>query len=223
MPVRNEASRLPALLGALREAGVFEVIVVDGESVDGSADVARCCGATVKVCPPGRGRQLRSGAEVATGDLLIFLHADTMLPPDFADHAARTLRQTGVSAGAFELEIDAEGWAYRLIERLVRLRSRWWGLPYGDQAIFVTRSTYDAVGGFSPIPAMEDYDLVRRLRRRGRIVVAPVAVRTSARRWQRDGVGYTTLLNLVCLLATFAGVSPHRIARWRDDSTAPRA
>ncbi len=219
IPVRNEADNLPALLRSLVGAGVHEVIVVDGQSDDDSVDVARQSGATVLSCPPSRGRQLKLGAETASGDVILFLHADSILPPGFADQILHIAHQPGVSAGAFRLEIDAAGVVYRVIERLVQFRSRWLGLPYGDQAIFLTRASYDAVGGIASIPAMEDYDLVRRLRRLGRIVLAPTAVKTSPRRWQRDGVIRTTLLNLRCVLATMCGVHPERIARWRGQTT----
>ncbi len=219
IPVRNEADILPALLRSLVGAGVHEVIVVDGQSDDESVERARQSGATVLSCAPSRGRQLSLGAEAASGEVILFLHADSILPPGFADQILRIAQEPGVVAGAFRFEIDAVGVVYRVIERLVQFRSRWLGWPYGDQAIFLTRASYDAVGGIASIPAMEDYDLVRRLRRRGRIVLAPTAVRTSPRRWQRDGVIRTTVLNLWCVLATMFGVGPERIARWRGQAT----
>ncbi len=192
-----------------------EIIVVDGGSVDGTPAVAEARGACVVASPPGRGRQMNTGAAVATGDVLLFLHADTALPVGYAGHVGHVLARRGVAAGAFQLRIDAPNHALRLIEAAVNRRSRWLGMPYGDQAIFMPATTFRAVGGYPEAEAMEDFAIIRRLRRLGRISIAPTHVTTSPRRWLACGVWRTTLLNQVCVTAWLAGVSGHRIARWR--------
>ncbi|MHC4220651.1 MAG: TIGR04283 family arsenosugar biosynthesis glycosyltransferase, partial [Planctomycetota bacterium] len=140
---------------------------------------------------------------------------DTLLPPGYQEHVGRVLEKSGVCAGAFALSIDGPGGSLRIVERAVGWRSRVLGMPYGDQAIFVRAATFRAAGGFPEIAAMEDFELVRRLKRSGRIVIAPASVVTSARRWQRCGVWRTTMLNLACVAAYRLGVSPDRISTWR--------
>ena len=216
IPTFNEEETIAHTLGRVREGNVWEVIVVDGQSTDRTREIARAHGATVVESPRGRGRQLTAGASIATGDTLLFLHADTSLPSGFADDVSRALDQPGVCAGAFRLLIDAPGRSFRLIEKLVHFRSRVRQMPYGDQAIFVPASVFQEAGGFPDLPIMEDYALIRRLRRMGRIEIAPAAVVTSARRWIKHGVWRTTLCNQACLLAHWLGVPAARIARWRE-------
>ena len=216
IPARNEERTIPPVLRRVLTEPVWEVIVVDGGSTDGTRQVATELGATVLVSEPGRGRQLHTGAAAASGDVLLFLHADTVLPQRFQDHVIAALSDPRIAAGAFKLHIDADRRSFRFIERLVQLRSRYRQMPYGDQAIFMRAETYHRAGGFPDLPLMEDYELIRRLRRIGRIRIAPVAVRTSARRWQEQGVLRATLTNQLCLVAFKLGVSPKRLASWRD-------
>lgn len=214
---RNEAGSIGDTLRGLRAAAAgCEVIVSIGDSTDDTAVEAARHGATVIGGEAGRGPQLRAGAQAATGDAIVLLHADTLLPEGFDHHVRQTLARPGTVAGAFDLRIDDPRPALRLIERLVRWRSRRRQLPYGDQAIFLTAEMLRRVGGVPALPAMEDYELVRRLRRHGRIEIAPAAVVTSARRWQRGGVWRTTAMNLWCVVAYRAGIAPRRIARWRE-------
>jgi len=218
IPALNEERTIGHALDRTRFGSPWEVIVVDGRSTDRTREVARAHGATVVDSPPGRGQQLAAGASIATGDTLLFLHADTSLPWGFDDYVYRALGQPGVAAGAFRLVIDGEGRSFRLIERFVDYRSRVHQMPYGDQAIFVQTSVLRDVGRFPGIPIMEDYVLIRRLRRIGRIAIAPAAVVTSARRWTEQGVWRTILRNQMCIAAFRVGVSPHKIARWRERS-----
>ncbi len=222
IPTFNEERTIGHTLDRVRGGSAWEVIVVDGRSTDRTREIARSHGATVVESPPGRGRQLAVGASIATGDTLLFLHADTSLPSGFDDYIFRALDQPRVCAGAFRLLIDAEGRSFRLIERMVNFRSRARQMPYGDQAIFVRADVFHQAGGFPDLPIMEDYVLIRRLRRIGRIEIAPATVVTSARRWIKHGVWRTTVLNQVCIAAYRLGVSPARITRWREDAGAPR-
>lgn len=215
IPTRNEAGSIGATIDRAKEGPVDEIIVVDGASHDDTVAIARQAGAAVLESPPGRGGQLRLGAEAASGDILIFLHADTLLPCGFAEHVRSVVGREDVAAGAFRLRIDSHHRSFRLIERFVSWRSHMLRLPYGDQAMFMRREMYRRAGGFADIPAMEDFNFARRLRRIGRIVIGPPAVETSARGWLERGVWRTTLLNQKCIAGYLLGVSPKRIARWR--------
>lgn len=164
-------------------------------------------------CNAGRGKQMNAGAALASGEVLLFLHADTQLPNHFVDHIWLAMRN-GNSGGAFRLRIDAQGWMLRVVEFGANLRSRWWKLPYGDQAIFVRASVFFQMTGFQQWPLMEDFDFCRRLKKVGKMVIVPVSATTSARRWQRLGVLRTTLTNLVCVIAFCFGISPATLAGW---------
>lgn len=164
--------------------------------------------------PPGRARQMNAGARVASNATLLFLHADTRLPSDYAAEVHSTLAIRGVVAGAFSLVIAAHGWKYRLIEQGVALRSRWRQMPYGDQALFLRRDLFENLNGFSDLPLMEDFDLMRRLRRRGRIAISSSPVQTSARRWQTLGPLRTTVINQCAIVGYYLGVPCERLAMW---------
>ena len=192
-----------------------EVLVVDGGSAD--ATVARACsgGARVCVAAPGRARQLAAGVAATRAEALLFLHADSVLPAGFARAVRETLADESVSVGAFTLRFDApRGCALALVEWGVRVRCALLRLPFGDQALFMRRAALAAVGGVPQVAVMEDVDLVRALRRRGRVVVRAEKVCTSARRYRARGVARTVLRNALALCARALGVSRERIARW---------
>lgn len=218
IPALDEAGNIGAAITSARRCTDAEVVVVDGGSRDGTADVAAGLGAVVTHSPRGRAVQMNRGAVLATGDVLLFLHADTTLPEGYEVHIRRILEKQGVVAGAFMLGLDAPGATFRVIERLANFRSRAFGLPYGDQAIFITASAFRAVGGYIETPIMEDYDLMRRVGRLGKVELAPARVTTSARRWLRLGVIKTTLINQANIVAWHAGVSPERIKKWAGAS-----
>ena len=218
IPARNEEEQIGNVLRHALRTNAWEVIVVDGQSTDRTAEVARSFGVTLVPSPPGRGVQMNTGAATATGDVFLFLHADTLVPLNYDREVFGVLARPGVSAGAFELQIDTPKRSLRIIEKLVNWRSRFLQMPYGDQAIFLKRETFCCVGGFPALPVMEDFELVRRLRRLGRIEIAAAPVVTSARRWLNCGVWRTTLLNQVWIAAYYLGVPPRRIAAWRQSS-----
>ena len=214
IPVLNEARILPTTLAKTQLGVDVEVIVVDGGSQDGTVELTHSLGIKVLSHHPPRACQMNAGAKVATGDILLFLHADTLLPNGFDALVRQTLKQPSAVAGAFELRIDGLLLGLRLIETGVNWRSRWLQMPYGDQAIFLKTELFHTIGGFPKLPIMEDFELMRRLKRQGRIVTIPVPVLTSGRRWQKLGVLKTTLINQMAIAAYFMGVPPERIARW---------
>lgn len=219
IPTLNEATAIASTLrhiGGLTPAPFsdLEVLVVDGGSQDSTLAQARAQGAIALSAPPGRAQQMNCGAQVATGEVLLFLHADTQLPTNAAEEVARVLAQPSVVAGAFTLRIDGANPGLRWVEWGVGVRSRLWQLPYGDQGIFLTAQQFWQVGGFPNQPIMEDVELVRRLKPHGRVAIAPASVMTSARRWQRLGLIKTTLLNQIMLIGYRCGVSPDRLAHW---------
>ena len=214
IPTLNEAVNLPATLASTRDAADVEVIVVDGGSSDETTGVARSWATEILTSAPGRARQMNLGAARATGEVLLFLHGDTRLPRGFDHHVRKIMARPGVVAGAFQLRVDGHLPGLRIIERLVNLRSRRLQFPYGDQAIFLRADQFREMGGFPDMPIMEDFELVRRLRRLGRIVIAPVPVLTSARRWESLGVMRTTVINYTIPLAYYLGAPPSLLARW---------
>jgi len=214
IPTRNEAENIATLLPELLSIPGIEVLVVDGSSSDNTASIAKALGAKVFNTSPGKALQMNTGAKAARGDILLFLHGDTRLDPGFADQIRDTLGQPGVAAGAFRLAIDGKGFGLRIIEWLANFRSRVLHMPYGDQGVFLRADMFSAVGGFPALPIMEDFELVRRLKRKGRIKILPLAAKTSARRWQKAGVLRTTAINQVIIIGYLFGVNPQKLAEW---------
>lgn len=214
IPTYRAAAELPAAIRAV-SPHVGEVVVADGGSDDGTPEVAAREGARVVTAPRGRGRQLAAGAAAAAGEWLLFLHADTRLSPPWAEAAAAFMGEGANRgrAGFFRFALADGDPAARRLERMVAWRSRVLGLPYGDQGLLLERGFYDHLGGFSPLPLMEDVDLVRRIGRRRLAGLAADAV-TSAGRYRREGYLRRPLRNLFCLALYFAGVAPERISRF---------
>ena len=211
IPALNVAAGLPACIGALaRLPG--EVVVVDGGSSDGTAEVAARLGALVVRAPRGRGRQLAAGVAAARGDWLLLLHADTMLSPDWAAAAYPFMAADAGKAGYFRFRLDAAEAQARRLERLVAWRCARLGLPFGDQGLLISRALLAEIGGVGELPLMEDVDLVRRIGRRRLVGLAADAV-TSAERFRRNGWWGRPVRNLVCLGMYFAGVPVRWIAR----------
>ena len=199
---------------ALRPATPLEIVVADGGSVDDTPAVAAAAGAKLVAGARGRGSQLSVGAAAATREWLLFLHADCTPEPGWAEAVAVFIARPRAAerAGYFDLALDDHAAAARRLERVVAWRCRILALPYGDQGLLISRALYDAVGGFAPLPLMEDVDLVRRLGRR-RLARIDARCVASARRYRREGYWRRPLRNLLCLSLYFAGMPPERIAR----------
>ena len=210
IPTLNAAASLPATVASL--GTVAEVVVVDGGSRDGTADVATALGGRVLVAPCGRGSQLAAGAAAANRPWLLLLHADTRLQSGWHDAAARFMAGGHHRAAYFRFALDSLDPRARTLERLVVWRCRALALPYGDQGLLVHRALLARIGGIKAMPLMEDVDLVRRLGRQ-RLVSLDVAAVTSAAKWERDGWYRRSARNLLCLSLYFAGVPAHTIAR----------
>ena len=217
IPALNEAEILGNTLQRLKDQP-FEIIVVDGGSNDDTVRVARQYTSHVLISRTGRGSQQDTGARQARGDVLLFLHADTILPLEYQLLIDQALPHPGVVFGAFRLRIHPSKPALDLIAFMANLRSRLLKLPYGDQALFVRRAAYFQVGGFQDLPIMEDVDLVRRLNRTGGFKLAQGFVQTSARRWQKENIVHTTLRNWSLIIRYCLGVSPHASARHYPDT-----
>ncbi len=211
IPALNEAANIAAAIDGAWRAGAREVIVVDGGSGDGTLEIAAGQSCLALSSARGRAVQQNVGARQASGDVLLFLHADTWLAAGGVGQIVEAVREAHVIAGAFRQCITAAGVLYRLLERGNALRARW-GRPYGDQGIFVRRDVFERVGGFPEVRLLEDVLLSRQLRRVGRLVLLPGPLHVSARRWQRHGVVRQTLRNWRILAAARLGVSPDRLA-----------
>lgn len=218
VPTLDEAAAIEAALeplAPLRARGAV-VVVADGGSRDGTAELAAPWADRVVQAPRGRAAQMNAGAqapEAAAADALLFLHADTRLPDGVDRIVASALAAEPLAWGRFDVALDAEGWPYRLIETMMNLRSRATGICTGDQALFVTRDAFAALGGFAPLPLMEDIDFCRRARRLAPPLALRARVVTSARRWQRRGVWRTVALMWWLRLAYFFGADPAALAR----------
>jgi rSAM/selenodomain-associated transferase 2 len=208
IPTLDAAATLPGCLAALGD--VPDLVVVDGGSRDATRQIASTAGARVVVSPRGRGVQLAAGADAARGDWLLFLHADTRLSPSWR-HLVEAHVSRRDEAASFRFRLDDRAWQARVIERGVAARVRLLGLPYGDQGLLVSRALYEAVGGYRPLPLMEDVDLVRRIGRR-RLVTLDAAAVTSADKWRRDGWARRSGRNLACLALHRMGMSAERVA-----------
>jgi len=190
-----------------------EVIVVDGGSGDSTVKRAERAGAAVLRGPRGRALQQNAGAAAASGSVLLFLHADTLLPKDYVTQVSETLMDRRVALGAFRFRTDLDRPLMRGIEFTTHIRSRYLRLPYGDQALFLRKSHFQAAGGFPEMPIAEDLVFVRLVSKLGRVGIAPADAITSARRWKEVGLLRTTLINQVILAGFALGISPKTLAR----------
>ena len=208
VPALNEADRIGTAIDAAFAAGAAEVIVADGGSIDATMTVAQKHGARVIEGESQRARQLNRGAEAAKHDILLFLHADTLLPPGAAEAVERAIAG-GAVFGGFRIEFLEPGLG--IVARTINARTHLTRAPWGDQAQFVRR---DVFPGYPDFPIMEDYELARRMKRAGPTTVLPLTVRTSGRRFLAKGVFRTTVTNWAIIAGYHLGISPVTLARW---------
>ena len=215
MPVLNESAGLSNTLERLQvlRDSRTELIVVDGGSIDGSIEIARPYADRVLPSRPGRALQMNAGAAIASGDVLIFLHADTDLPEDAMQQIGTGLVVAGHHWGRFDVRLSGSRWPLRVVELLMNLRSRWSGMVTGDQAMFVRRTVFERVGGYPVLPLMEDLAISKLLRREGRPLCLKGPVITSSRRWEQRGILRTILLMWRLRLAWYFGADPADLAR----------
>jgi len=217
IPVFHERERIGWLLEHLSQVtscDPVEVIVVDGSwDQDTIGLIATRPDVITMASDRGRARQMNAGASVARGDILLFLHADTELPPNGLRAIHSVMREGRCVGGAFELAINSPKRIFRILARWASLRSRITRIPYGDQAIFVRRDYFESIGGYADIPIMEDVELMRRIKKRGdRICILPQRALTSARRWEKEGFAYVNIRNTLLVLLYVLGVSPQKLA-----------
>jgi rSAM/selenodomain-associated transferase 2 len=216
IPALDEADWIAGAIASAAADGV-EVVVVDGGSRDETANRAVAAGARIVRSESGRARQIQAGVEASSGGTLLILHADTRLAPGYAEAIRRALQDPGVIGGSFRFQFgagDGRTAALRVIEWGARLRVAVFGLPYGDQALFMRRSVLAEVGGVPQVPVMEDLDLVVALRRKGRLAALSLPATTSARRYVANGVWRTLGRHWFAAAAWALGVDRRRIAAW---------
>jgi rSAM/selenodomain-associated transferase 2 len=212
--VNDAIDRLAAQAAQRTEGTVVDIIVVDG-SAGGETVGAIRGGAHGIVSARGRAAQMNAGAAAAHGDVLLFLHVDTVLPAGGLEKVASVMADGRFAGGAFDLGISDGRCAFRIIEQIASMRSRLTRVPYGDQAIFIARDYFTDIGGYSDLPIMEDVDLMRRVKKRGgKICIIDEKVQTSARRWQKEGIPGCTLRNWTIMALYLAGVHPEKLAKW---------
>lgn len=216
IPTYNEADNIRKTIDSIhsQKTHPVQVIVADGYSSDNTVPLARRAGAQVIRVRGGRAAQLNAAAKRARAPHLLFLHADTVLPPAFDVDSKRILMHPRVVAGAFCLRIGAPGFGLRVVEQVANWRSSFLQRPYGDQVLFMSAHTFNDIGTFPNMPFLEDYEMARRLARRGRIALSKKCVVTSARRWNTLGVLRTTLLNRVIIAAYHLGVPVPKLQSW---------
>jgi len=211
IPTLNEAGHIKKTIEKARNSEA-EIIVVDGGSTDGTIDLAAESGVKLVSSPRGRAIQQNHGAGFSKGRVLLFLHADTLLPSDYMDYIYDTLMDPSVLMGAFGFKTDLSGPAIRVIEWIANFRSSRFKLPYGDQAFFMRKATFDSVGGFPEIAIAADLYFARRVSEMGRIATLRIPAITSARRWRSLGIFQVTLINLIIVVGCYLGVPPERLA-----------
>jgi rSAM/selenodomain-associated transferase 2 len=218
MPVLNEGKTLRQTLNTLNVSNNEELIVVDGGSTDDTLSVANDFTDKIFIAGKGRGSQMNFGASKAEGDILLFLHADCVLPESGFSIIRGVLKDKGVAAGAFDINIVSPKLSFRFIEFGANLRSRLTSIPYGDQGMFIKKEVFNKIGGFADMPLMEDIEISRRLKKNGGIVFVRPPIKTLPRRWLREGPVYTTLRDWVIALSySFLKISPERLIKYYKD------
>ena len=218
VPVLHESDTINSLINhlhGLEANNDYEIIVVDGSPEHDTIRAIRSEGVMKASSERGRAKQMNTGASVAHGAILIFLHADTELPTGAFTNIASVMKQKRYVGGSFALGIKSDKFVYRVLEQWVAIRCRLTRIPYGDQAIFIRRNYFKKIGGYREIPLMEDVELMRRIRAAGdKIYIIPDHVATSARRWEQEGFIYVNLRNTALFILYLLGVSPGKLTRF---------
>ncbi len=219
VPVLNEETVIGDFLKQFQNHENLEIIIVDGGSQDNTQEIVKDFSQKynqihlLSAAPVGRAKQMNYGAMSASGKILLFLHADTIVPQNFLEIIDNVLTDKNNLLGAFQLRISDSSRTLRLIEKIANWRSHWLSLPYGDQGLFLTKANFNLLNGFNELPILEDFDLVTRARKKGKVVIVKKSVLTSARRWQKIGIFKTTLINQIIILGYYLKISPHTLER----------
>jgi rSAM/selenodomain-associated transferase 2/rSAM/selenodomain-associated transferase 1 len=211
IPALNEADHIRASVQS-SVCSDSEVLVVDGGSIDNTVQIAESAGARVIKSKPGRALQQNTGAAAARGKILLFLHADTLLPRNCINNIFEVMHHQDTILGAFSFKTDADGFLMNLVHLLTNTRARYFKLPYGDQALFLKNDIFEETGGFPEVPIAEDFFFVKHLSKKGSIEISSAEAVTSGRRWLSLGVIYTTIVNQIILAGCYLGVSPDKLA-----------
>jgi rSAM/selenodomain-associated transferase 2 len=218
IPVLHEGEKINEILDSLKSAATgvsYETIVVDGDSSGGTIAHISDNSVITLTAPRGRASQMNAGVARSSGEVLLFLHADTFLPPKAFPKIVAALSDGCFIGGAFDLRITNYQWIFRAIARAASWKHRLTRVPYGDQVIFMRRSYFDNIGGYAAIPLMEDVELMRRVKRRGgRIIILHETVATSSRKWENDGIFYNITRNWVIQALYLLGVSAERLEKY---------
>jgi rSAM/selenodomain-associated transferase 2 len=221
LPVLNEAGRINEAISHLRARirdDTTEIIVVDGDPLGSTINAIRYDGVVRITSAKGRAHQMNSGAVLASGDILLFLHADTLLPNHALAKIAAAMSDKRLVAGAFDLGINSDRNIFRITEKYVYLRTRLTRVPFGDQAIFIRREYFEKIRGYKDIPLMEDVEIMGRIRKSGdRICIIPAKVLTSPRRWEKEGILFCTFRNWITQILFALGISPERLKKWYQE------
>jgi len=218
IPVLHEGDRIHEMIGSIKSASAdvpYETIVVDGDLSGGTIAHISDHSVTTMTAPKGRALQMNAGAARACGDILLFLHADTLLPQNALPKIIAALSDSDFVGGAFDLEIQNRRWIFRAIGRAASCKHRLTRVPYGDQAIFILRSYFKNICGYAAIPLMEDVELMRRVKRQGgRIIILPEAVATSSRKWETEGILFTIVRNWVIQTLYLFGMPAEKLVKY---------
>nr|WP_202803894.1 TIGR04283 family arsenosugar biosynthesis glycosyltransferase [Geminocystis herdmanii] len=213
IPVINEEKNLIKILANLKKYPDIEFIFVDGGSQDNTVKLIKQANFKVILSPIlRRSYQMNLGAENAQGEILLFLHGDTLLPPNYHQIIKEIVNQKDFILGAFTLNIDNKKSIFRLLEIMVNVRSNYLSLPYGDQGIFLKKEVFEQLGKYQDIAIMEDFELVKKAQKHGKIYLAKSAVTTSSRRWDKLGIIKTTLINQLIIMGYYLKISPEKLA-----------
>jgi rSAM/selenodomain-associated transferase 2 len=214
VPTLNEELVLEKTLTQFQQLSPHELIVSDGGSDDDTRNIASRFSHRVITGSAGRALQMNVGADEATGDILLFLHADSRIEPESYRKMQQCMQNPKWIGGAFTLCIESGKWSLKLIALLANIRSKYFGLAYGDQGFFVRKEVFKDMNGFSPLPICEDLDFYHRLRKKGPVILLKEKAHTSPRRWIKEGILFTTARNTLIAVLFGLGFPPHMLTKW---------